>query len=222
MINYTRILPVNITGPEFEDFVNTALQYVRQEANLDGIEKWVRDGHPEDLTQERRNAMLRLLVVFEDRLLTEAGYSREEAQVMFPRFREGEDVNTRDVDGQTAFFVAVVEGNENMVATFLRNPDVNPNIPNNNGVMPLHVAVEFGYTNIAIQLIQNRRINVNAQNGDGNTALHLAVMGRNAQIVQALLGHPRIDREVQNAAGLTAADEAAEREFYEILELLFQ
>ncbi|KDO22325.1 hypothetical protein SPRG_12785 [Saprolegnia parasitica CBS 223.65] len=106
----------------------------------------------------------------------------------------------------TAFAWTVVRRNRAILELFLALPDDDINLPNNDGMPPLHLAIDYhDDDHIAHRLLCEPHLRRDATNALGNTALHMASQRGWTSLVEALLGD---NVNVQNAAGDTPASVA--------------
>lgn len=81
------------------------------------------------------------------------------------------------------------------------------------------MAAANGHLDIVKLLIEKFNININLQNSSGNTALHWAAVNGLKEIVAYLISK-KADVLITNKSGKIAAQEAYEKNFYEVSEIL--
>lgn len=86
----------------------------------------------------------------------------------------GNNINKKNPQGETRLYIAAREGNKADVRRLLHE-GADPNIPDANGLYPLHQAAYWGETEI-VDLLLKAGANVNADNGRGWTPLHSAAL----------------------------------------------
>lgn len=119
---------------------------------------------------------------------------------------KGIDVNSVDVEGQTALWWAAKNGYTKIVATLLTVPDINVNALDRVGMTPLMCSILNGHTKIAKVLLTVPQININAVDKGGRSALLLAIRKGHLGNVKALLDSSELDEKeiVKNASALFA------------------
>ncbi|KDO18773.1 hypothetical protein SPRG_15563 [Saprolegnia parasitica CBS 223.65] len=106
----------------------------------------------------------------------------------------------------TAFASVVVHGNRAILELFLALPDDDINLPNDDGIPPLHLAIgNHNDEHIAHRLLCEPHLRRDATNALGNTALHMASQRGWTSLVEALLD---ANVNVQHTAGDTPASVA--------------
>jgi ankyrin repeat protein len=98
----------------------------------------------------------------------------------------GIDINAQKPDGETALYVAVNQGKDDVVKALI-NKRADVNIARINGWTPLMFAAEKGHLTITQALLSAPRIDINAKKPDGATALHVAVNQGKDDVVKALI-----------------------------------
>ena len=88
------------------------------------------------------------------------------------------DPNQRDIEGNTALWVAVDRGHEEAVQTLLLCSSVEPNLPHQELSTVLHLLAKSRYSGLKYQkilssLFENPRLDLNIQNSKGQTPLHV-------------------------------------------------
>ena len=117
-------------------------------------------------------------------VLVDAAIRGDAAQVVHLFSVDGVDVNQVDRDGETALFMAVAQGNRELVE-ILVDADANVNHSNKWGLTPLFLAVEFGDPSI-VRILINAGAHVNHFNHYGETPL-LFVSGSNCPEIFGML-----------------------------------
>ena len=116
----------------------------------------------------------------------------------------GIQVNELDEDGKSSFYMACSHQAGEMIAEFLRHPDINVNLTAGGHSMSAlsRVAVN-GDTAAMDLLLQHPATQVNEVDVRGNTALYYACSHGKINTVRALLRHPGIEVNAAAAAGLS-------------------
>jgi ankyrin repeat protein len=98
----------------------------------------------------------------------------------------GIDINAQKSNGATALYVAIANGQDDVVKALIdKGADVN--IANNDGWTPLMLAIQEGLLTITQALLSAPGIDINAQKSDGATALFVAAANGNYDVVKALI-----------------------------------
>ncbi len=125
--------------------------------------------------------------------------------------------------GDTALHLATKAGDTELVKAILANGRTNPDIPNSDGIAPLHQAVASGHHQIVGQLLANKaNPTIKAQDSDGSslTPLSIAVATGNTGMVSTLLENPTVKAELQSKAGQEILSMTPEENKMEIKKLL--
>ena len=102
--------------------------------------------------------------------------------------RDGIDpIHEEDEYGNTALFYAVLDGEDDLVRSFLEQEDIKPNHRNVWGDMPLALAAMFRHEVVARLLLQRKDIQTDIKNGFGRTPLSFAAQEGQKEIVRLLL-----------------------------------
>lgn len=121
---------------------------------------------------------------------SECGHSNL-VSALIPMLHSEEDaLDCVDSSQLTPLFLASKHGHLNIV-TQLMDAKADPNIPNQNGQMPLHAASELGYHRIVTALIA--RTELTAKDNEGKTALHLALENDHVDVAQLLINEIALD-----------------------------
>lgn len=110
------------------------------------------------------------------------------------------DINSRDIDGNTALMFAVKSGKSEVVDYLLKN-DAEINYQNNFGITPLHLAVRKNALNLVEHLLRYGA-DVNIEDNYNQPPIFDAIQENNVKMIQFLLtNNSYID--VQNKEGRT-------------------
>lgn len=88
------------------------------------------------------------------------------------------DLEIRNADGNTAFGMAVITGNNDVLETMMEKNENLPVIPGQDGMLPVHLAALFGYHKIA-QDLSSKMLH---QNLDFNHIQRLFFMAINSSL----------------------------------------
>jgi len=130
------------------------------------------------------------------------------------------DVNSKDHLGRTALHWAIIsnEHGTNLVDMFLAFNGINADIPDQDGLTPLHWAAEKGNLHIVSRLLRAAP-NINARDWCGKTPLYSAVYNEHSDVVTALLT-AGADVRIANKQGVTPLHIASFSNRTDIAELL--
>lgn len=97
--------------------------------------------------------------------------------------KKGADINLTDSIGNSSLHYALYEKNFEVLEKILENDNINFNISNSNGNIPLHICFDnininnddgrYNYKNIFLNIL--KKSNINTLNNEGNTPVHLLV-----------------------------------------------
>ena len=105
---------------------------------------------------------------------------------------------------------AVEDGDLPWVKTFMKCPQMDINVRNQDGVTPLNVAAREGYNEIVRLLLSNPDVDTNQYNSmNGKTALIVASEEGKWEIVKMLLRNAQINVEISDINGKTSLQRAA-------------
>ena len=107
----------------------------------------------------------------------------------------GAERNRADNFGQSPFLITCsrIEFNSNVAELLARDSAVAINLPDDQGVTPMHVLCEAG-NHYIVAILLERGVDIDAVSSDGKTPLHAAVEGRQKGMVDVLLNQgARID-----------------------------
>lgn len=124
-------------------------------------------------------------------------------------------------DGGVEYVPAIIVATANNQAeavTYLLEQGANPDRKARDGRTALSAAAQSGNARITAILL-NAKANPNLIADNGDSPLFIAVRGRRVAIVQQLLAH-NVDLADTDITGRTALDEAEERHFDEIAQML--
>lgn len=114
-----------------------------------------------------------------------AAVEKNDANKAIKMLNQGAYINAKNQSGATALYLAVQNGNTELVRALLSgHADVN--IPNNYGLTALFPAAQKGKTDI-VRLLIEKGINVNAKTDTGLTALMVAVSNGRKDSTKALI-----------------------------------
>ena len=109
----------------------------------------------------------------------------------------GEDVNSKDSNGNTALMHAVVYNHNSIVKLLLDQPAVDVNVKNIRGRTALHWAALYNNEEGARMLLLHKDFNsANVTNNKNNTALMIAVIYRNEEVLRELVSHQCVSLDV--------------------------
>lgn len=106
-------------------------------------------------------------------------------------------------------YTAIIEGNIYQVKKELETKGLDINIPNPDGLSPLHLATRGGHTHIVELLVAVPGIRINSVNNNGWTALHFAARFGFIEIAKLLIRAPEIQINLVNSDGWTPLHWAA-------------
>lgn len=131
----------------------------------------------------------------------------------------GEDVNSTDKNyqGITALFVAVENGNVEIVETLL-NFGAKIDVRDNSNRTPL-MALDYNTSPDLIRLLLKHGADISAVDDSGNTVLHAAAENDNSEIIEILINEGA-DINAQNEEGQTPLMVAAYYEVFETVKAL--
>ncbi|XP_006813508.1 uncharacterized protein LOC102800687 [Saccoglossus kowalevskii] len=112
----------------------------------------------------------------------------------------GEEVNERDLDGNTPIYKAT-DYNHVEVVKCLLDADADTSLPNSDGNTPLYKASWKNHVSI-VQVLIKAKANVNSQNKSGDTPLHTASLNFGVDVVKCLLS-AGADPNIKNKYGNT-------------------
>ena len=131
---------------------------------------------------------------------------RGNVPLMIEAIRQGANVNMvfPEIEGCTALHMALMTADLRGALDLLDIPNINPDMPNNNGETPLFSALGLAghaffddYLLILALLCSNPVVNKNRRNAQGGAPLHRACASNNAPAVLALILHDDVDVNVQ-------------------------
>ena len=131
----------------------------------------------------------------------------------------GEDINLKGVDGNTALIEAVVQGDGDIASELLQR-GADPNARNDEGWTALHFAAEEHKIELAALLLQHGA-EIDVEDRHGNTPLARAVFssrGRGDMIARLLAMNA--DKNHPNRYGVTPFDLAARIANYDVARFL--
>jgi len=102
-------------------------------------------------------------------------------------------INAIDAYGRNALHYAVLMRNEPIVAMLIAYPQCDPNLPDRDGMTPLHLAAQTNSPSLAFALLSETAeipTNSNFQNREGQTPLHLAAAGGYNDVIKVLIQAP--------------------------------
>ena len=105
------------------------------------------------------------------------------------------NLDVKDQAGHTPLHIVIVQeassvesqDRRSLAVRNLLEAGANPNLPNAQGLTPLHLAVQKHDIAMLQMLLQHHGINLNVQDNQGYTAFHLAVQQDDARMVQELI-----------------------------------
>lgn len=131
--------------------------------------------------------------------------------------------NIIDSNGNTAFHLALLGKNQNIIDIFLSKPHtIDTTVKNKDDKDIMHIAIET--RNIeAIELFLQNGYDPNTTDSDGNNLLLYAIKHSSMEIINLLIEHPDINilhknDDLQNALHLAAAKKGAE----DLIKILYQ
>lgn len=119
-------------------------------------------------------------------LLHQAVQEGDLAKVQF-RLGKHDDPGRKNSKGQTPLDLAVEKGHVEIVKVLLANPNVRPEVADNNGRTLLHHAVEKGDVEIVKAVLDHHRVRPDAVDGKGRTGLSYAAEKGRFDIIAPLL-----------------------------------
>jgi uncharacterized protein len=132
---------------------------------------------------------------------------------------EGENVDSRDVEGRTALFYAIQDGNLD-IATELIGSGADVNAQDKNLETPLHFAAR-AFNPDATKLLLDNGAKVDALDSNGNTPLSTAVFeSRGRGSVIELLTQSGADKNLKNNYGVSPSDLAQSIANYDVKKFL--
>ena len=134
--------------------------------------------------------------------------------------RSATDMNSKDNQGQTAFFKAASQGHEEIVMLLLQQSNIDINAFSNDGFSPLLQAIYGKHDNITRRLVARPELDVNRPDTNfGQTPLWMAASG-DTEIFKELLKRKDIEVDKPSRFGETALGRAARQSFNDALSLL--
>ena len=131
----------------------------------------------------------------------------------------GDNVNVKDIKGQTALMIASQKGHMQVIECLLKeHADVN--IQTNDGWTALMIASHYAHTQLIEQLLKENA-DINTQTNNGWTALMLASENGHTQVVEQLLKE-YADVNLQDKEGVTALMLASENGHTQVVEQLLK
>ena len=130
----------------------------------------------------------------------------------------GEDVNSKDLDGQTGLMFAVEnKHNSQLVRLLLEQPTADLNYPDIAGSTALHYAAELDNAEgVRLLLADPRLKTTNHKSKDGNTPVMAAIIEGNVNALRELVAHPSVDLDTRDEEG-KSLEEVARWEFPSII-----
>ena len=114
----------------------------------------------------------------------------------------GEDVNSKDSDGQTALMIAVWFKHNSIVKLLLDQPAVDVNVKDKWGQTALHDAASANNAEGARMLLLHKDFNsANVTDNKSNTALMIAVIHRKGEVLRELVDHQCVSLDVGEVGG---------------------
>ena len=99
-------------------------------------------------------------------------------------------INAVDAYGRNALHYAVLTNNEPLATMLLHCPQCDPNLPDRDGMTPLHMAAQQNSPGLAYALLSEPAeisTNPNVANREGHTPLHLAGAAGYTEVIRVLL-----------------------------------
>jgi ankyrin repeat protein len=145
--------------------------------------------------------------------------SKEYAETVELLLERKVDIEAKDVDGQTALYLAAKRGHKKIVKMLLeRGADIEAK--DAHGRTALHLAASEYYTQTTVELLLKKGADIEAKDAHGRTALHFAASGYYTQTTVELFLKKGADIEAKDARGRTALHLAAFRGYEKTVEVL--
>ena len=141
---------------------------------------------------------------------------------------QGAAINLESLRGRTAMLEAVMENQEEIVKVLLGKQDLEINAVNSkeHSRTALMLAAYLGHSTIVGSLLTHSAIQPNLRDANGHTALHLAVIAGSYKTVETMMMNMKSDArtyvDIADSSRRTALTIAAEKNYYDIVELLLQ
>ncbi|KAH9220775.1 ankyrin repeat-containing domain protein, partial [Leptodontidium sp. 2 PMI_412] len=117
------------------------------------------------------------------------------------------DINAKDINGRTCFFVASINNNASLMKT-LAEKGACVDAPDSEGQTPLHFVANYSYGGERIvRMLLELGADVNARNCSGEVPLHIAAVQGNYQMSE-LLVDASADTYIKDDSGKTAVEAA--------------
>lgn len=133
------------------------------------------------------------------------------------------DINIKDRDGNTPWFLAIYKKNINYVKLFFTHSEIDILAVNNNHHSAIHLASHMGCTDI-LRVLLSQGLNINERKANDNrTPLMTAALAGNIETVKYLLeqGADRLLKDINDASALTLLAEKREEITNDSLKCLF-
>lgn len=189
------------------------LKYKPQFFNLENIQMIEKDA-----VTETRSGNEKLHDVIKDTSANQAGVLRKLAE----KLTKGVDLNDKDEEGRTPFFIAVEMKRTEIVDYLLEQDNLDINAKNIYGWTPLHKAVNTGYLPIVNKLIEDERTDYQATTHmKANTVYEAAFSSDEVEIIR-MLEEKGVDIELHSLDRFTPLMVAIWRGNYRIADYLIE
>jgi len=142
------------------------------------------------------------------------------ADTIKSRIEQDEDINSRNIRGQTPLHLATSEGNNDAVQLLLESGAEADAVTTNSGCTSLHYAASLGHVELC-ELLVRYGADPDAQTARLGTPLHLAVSRGHPEVVSLLLKY-RARLDIRDKNGMTPLQQAETIKKSEIVTLIKQ
>ncbi|MBA3537038.1 MAG: ankyrin repeat domain-containing protein [Tatlockia sp.] len=129
------------------------------------------------------------------------------------------NINRQYLD-MTSLYISVLKKLNSVTELLLNHPNIDVNLPDEEGNTPLHIAAIEKNIDIVPLLLKKHTIDVNLPDNDGDTPLHAAIHASTIGIITQLINHPEIDINALNNNGRSPLFLAASLNRPDIVKLL--
>ena len=135
---------------------------------------------------------------------------------------EGCDINRRDCVENTPLAWAALNGHERVVEILLRQGDISPDEPGEDGQTPLFLATWGGNAGVVKILLERDEVRPDKLDNHGRTPLWCAAWGGHERVVKILLERDEVKLDKQDTYGRTPLMSAAYNGHAGVVKILLQ